>query len=84
LDLPDPEVSEPQQLLIGVQAARIRNRDDVVRAGNWDVCSTPPMALGVEAAGNILAIGPGVTRSISNFVLPSAEEVRAAFDQLTD
>ena len=36
MDLPDPEVSESQQLLIGVQATGIRNRDDVVRAGNWE------------------------------------------------
>ena len=62
MDVSDPEVSEPQQLLIEVQAAGVGNRDDVVRAGNWDVGSTPPMALGVEAAGTILAIGPGVTR----------------------
>ena len=62
LDLPDPEVSEPQQLLIQVQAAGVGNWDDVVRAGNWDVGSNPPMALGVEGAGTVLAIGPGVAR----------------------
>lgn len=62
LDLPDPEVSEPQQLLIEVQAAGVGNWDDVVRTGDWDVGSTPPMALGVEAAGTVLAIGPGVAR----------------------
>lgn len=62
LDLPDPELSEPQQLLIEVRAAGVGNWDDVVRTGNWDVGSTPPMALGVEAAGTVLAIGPGVAR----------------------
>ena len=31
------------------------NWDEVVRTGGWDVGSSPPMALGVEAAGIVAA-----------------------------
>ncbi|TMG16412.1 MAG: NADP-dependent oxidoreductase, partial [Chloroflexi bacterium] len=36
-----------------VHAAGVANWDDLVRTGGWDVGITPPMALGVEAAGTI-------------------------------
>src|SRR5689334_8236302 len=61
LDLPDPGPLAPDEVLIAVEAAGIGNWDEVVRTGGWDVGSTPPMALGVEAAGVVLAIGPAVT-----------------------
>lgn len=59
------EVAEPRRLregevLIEVKAAGVGNWDDIVRVGDWDVGRTPPMALGVEAAGIIAALGPGV------------------------
>jgi len=59
------EVAEPRTLgegevLIEVKAAGVGNWDDIVRVGNWDVGRRPPMALGVEAAGIIAALGPGV------------------------
>ena len=59
------EVTEPRRLregevLIEVKAAGVGNWDDIVRLGDWDVGRTPPMALGVEAAGIIAALGPGV------------------------
>jgi NADPH:quinone reductase-like Zn-dependent oxidoreductase len=49
-------------VLIEVKAAGVGNWDDIVRAGDWDVGRAPPMALGVEAAGVIAALGPGVDR----------------------
>ena len=62
LELPEPEISDPHQLLIAVHAAGVGNWDDLVRTGGWDVGGTPPLALGVEAAGVVRAVGAMVSR----------------------
>jgi NADPH:quinone reductase-like Zn-dependent oxidoreductase len=62
LELPEPEISDPYQLLIAVHAAGVGNWDDLVRTGAWDVGGTPPLALGVEAAGVVRAVGAMVSR----------------------
>ena len=46
--------------MIEIQAAGVGNWEEFVRTGEWDVCRAPPMALGVEAAGTITAIGDSV------------------------
>jgi NADPH:quinone reductase-like Zn-dependent oxidoreductase len=56
------EVGEPaplagDEVLLEVLAAGVGNWDEVVRTGGWDVGARPPMALGVEAAGRVLAAG---------------------------
>jgi NADPH:quinone reductase-like Zn-dependent oxidoreductase len=38
----------------------VANWDEIVRTGGWDIGVTPPMALGVEAAGTVLAAGQEV------------------------
>lgn len=60
------EVSEPRPLagdevLLDVRAAGVANWDEFVRAGGWDVGASPPMALGVEAAGTVTAVGNAVS-----------------------
>jgi len=60
------EVGEPRPLagdevLLEVRAAGVANWDEFVRTGGWDVGSRPPMALGVEAAGTVLASGQAVS-----------------------
>jgi NADPH:quinone reductase-like Zn-dependent oxidoreductase len=60
------EVDEPRPLaddevLLEVRAAGVANWDEFVRTGGWNVGAKPPMALGVEAAGNVLAAGQAVT-----------------------
>jgi NADPH:quinone reductase-like Zn-dependent oxidoreductase len=60
------EVAEPRPLaddevLVGVEAAGVANWDEFVRTGGWDVGASPPMALGVEAAGTVLAAGRAVS-----------------------
>lgn len=57
LDLPVPPDPVGDEVLIEVRAAGIGNWDDLVRIGSWDVGTGPPMALGVEAAGVVRAIG---------------------------
>lgn len=59
------EASEPRSLasdevLIEVKAAGVAIWDEIVRTGDWDVGAKPPMALGTEAAGIVLAVGQAV------------------------
>ncbi|TMD42500.1 MAG: zinc-binding dehydrogenase [Chloroflexi bacterium] len=62
VDLPEPASLKSDEVLIEVQAAGVANWDDLVRTGAWDVGITPPMALGVEAAGTVRQVGAAVSR----------------------
>lgn len=55
LDGPRPLVAD--EVLIDVRGAGVGNWDNIIRYGGWDVGTTPPLALGVEAAGVIQAVG---------------------------
>ena len=59
LDLPEPSPG-PGEVLLGVRACGVGNWDEFVRTGDWDTGARPPMALGVEAAGVVEAVGAGV------------------------
>jgi NADPH:quinone reductase-like Zn-dependent oxidoreductase len=59
LDLPEP-APRPGEVLLGVRACGVGNWDEFVRTGSWDTGVRPPMALGVEAAGVIEAVGARV------------------------
>src|SRR6059058_1739151 len=61
LDLPAPAPPAPDEVVISVQAAGVGNWDEIVRVGDWDVGRRPPLALGVEAAGVVAAVGEDVT-----------------------
>lgn len=43
-----------------MRAAGVGNWDDLMRAGSWESGLAPPFALGVEAAGVVVAAGSGV------------------------
>ncbi len=58
--LPDPRPLRADEILIDVQAAGVGNWDEFIRTGGWDIGTRPPMALGVEAAGVVVATGSGV------------------------
>jgi NADPH:quinone reductase-like Zn-dependent oxidoreductase len=60
IDVPDPPAPTGDEVLIEVRAAGVANWDDVVRRGDWEVGIGPPMALGVEAAGVVAAVGDSV------------------------
>jgi NADPH:quinone reductase-like Zn-dependent oxidoreductase len=62
LELPDPVILEPEQVLLEVRAAGVGNWDGLVRSGDWNVGLAPPMALGVEAAGVVRRVGSAVRR----------------------
>src|SRR3954464_2581665 len=61
IDVPRPRPLADDEVLIEVRAAGVGNWDEVARTGGWDVGSSPPMALGVEAAGVLAAVGSAVT-----------------------
>lgn len=60
LELPDPPSPRAGEVLLEVRACGVGNWDDIIRTGGWDTGTQPPMALGVEAAGVIVAVGAGV------------------------
>src|SRR3954465_4039582 len=60
LELPEPPPLETGQVLIEVKAAGVGNWEEFVRTAGWDVGRVPPMALGVEAAGEVIGVGPDV------------------------
>jgi NADPH:quinone reductase-like Zn-dependent oxidoreductase len=60
IDVAEPPMPGAGEVLIEVRATGVGNWDEFVRVGEWDVGRNPPMALGVEAAGVIAAVGPGV------------------------
>jgi NADPH:quinone reductase-like Zn-dependent oxidoreductase len=61
LELPPPRAPRADEVLIDVRACGVGNWDDIARAGGWDIGARPPMALGVEAAGLVAAVGDAVT-----------------------
>jgi NADPH:quinone reductase-like Zn-dependent oxidoreductase len=60
VELPDPRPPADDEVLIAVRAAGVGNWDEIVRQGGWDVGISPPMALGVEGAGVVTAVGAAV------------------------
>jgi NADPH:quinone reductase-like Zn-dependent oxidoreductase len=60
LDLADPRPLRDGETLLQVQAGGVGNWDEFVRTGDWDTGARPPMALGVEAAGTVAAVGGAV------------------------
>ncbi|HUB40649.1 MAG TPA: NADP-dependent oxidoreductase [Streptosporangiaceae bacterium] len=60
LTLPRPRALRPDEVLLDVRASGVGNWDDIVRTGGWDLGARPPLALGVEAAGVVAAVGDRV------------------------
>lgn len=61
MTLDDPRRPAQDEVVIDVHAAGVGNWDELVRVGSWRVGGPPPMALGVEGAGTIAAVGDAVT-----------------------
>jgi NADPH:quinone reductase-like Zn-dependent oxidoreductase len=62
VEVPEPRPLAGDEVLVEVKAAGVGNWDEFVRTGRWDVGARPPMALGVEAAGTVRAVGQAVSR----------------------
>jgi NADPH:quinone reductase-like Zn-dependent oxidoreductase len=61
LELEAPGSPAPDEVVLSVHAAGVANWDEFVRVGGWDIGRRPPLALGVEAAGVVAAVGEEVT-----------------------
>jgi NADPH:quinone reductase-like Zn-dependent oxidoreductase len=61
LELAAPQSLAPDEVVISVRAAGVGNWDEIVRVGGWDVGRQPPLVLGVEASGVVVAVGEEVT-----------------------
>jgi NADPH:quinone reductase-like Zn-dependent oxidoreductase len=61
LELPGSPELRPDEVLIEVRACGVGNWDEFARTGDWDLGKRPPMALGVEAAGIVAAVGEQVS-----------------------
>jgi len=61
IEVPEPRPLAADEVLIKVKATGVGSWDEIVRTGGWDVGRSPPMALGVEAAGIVVAVGSTVT-----------------------
>ncbi|BBZ37074.1 NADP-dependent oxidoreductase [Mycobacterium conspicuum] len=53
----EPRALAADEVLIEIRSAGVGNWDNIIRTGGWDVGTRPPLALGVEAAGVIKAVG---------------------------
>ena len=61
IEAAEPRPLAEDEVLLEVRAAGVAIWDEIVRTGHWDVGAKPPMALGTEAAGTVLAVGQAVT-----------------------
>jgi NADPH2:quinone reductase len=59
LDLPDPAPA-PTEVLLAVDVAGVNRADILVRTGRYHRAGRPPLILGVEGAGTVLAVGTEV------------------------
>jgi len=71
-DLPEP-VPGPGQLLVKVAAAGVNYIDTYHRTGRYE--THPPFTPGVEVAGEVLAVGEGVTAFAPGDVVASADAI---------
>ena len=60
IEAAEPRPLAEDEVLLEVRASGVGNWDEFVRTGGWNVGAKPPMALGVEAAGTVLAAGQAV------------------------
>jgi NADPH:quinone reductase-like Zn-dependent oxidoreductase len=61
MELPGPRALRADEVLLDVRACGVGHWDEFVRTGGWDTGIRPPMAMGVEAAGLVAAVGTSVT-----------------------
>src|SRR5215467_7175755 len=60
MDIALPRPPAADEVVLDVRAAGVGNWDQAVRTGNWEVGRAPPLVLGVEASGVVLARGADV------------------------
>jgi len=61
MEIDTPQSPAGDEVVIAVYAAGVGNWEEIARVGGWDLGRQPPLALGVEAAGVVTAVGQAVT-----------------------
>ena len=61
LDVPEPQITAPDQVRVNIHAASLNHLDLFVIAGVPGVTLTPGLALGADGAGTVDAVGAAVT-----------------------
>jgi NADPH:quinone reductase len=61
VELPDPQPG-PGEVLVAVAAAGVNRADALARSGGYHRAGKPPLLLGLEGAGTVAGVGPGVTQ----------------------
>ncbi|MBV8615748.1 MAG: alcohol dehydrogenase catalytic domain-containing protein, partial [Acetobacteraceae bacterium] len=61
-EVPDPPPPGPGQIQVRIRARGVQYVDVLQLAGKYQVRPEPPFVPGSEAAGEVVAAGPGVTR----------------------
>jgi NADPH2:quinone reductase len=61
-DMPDPPPPSAGEVQVRITARGVQYTDVLMTAGTYQTKKEPPFIPGSEAAGGIVAIGPGVTR----------------------
>jgi mitochondrial enoyl-[acyl-carrier protein] reductase / trans-2-enoyl-CoA reductase len=61
IEVPDPGAPGPGEVLVDVVACSINPADILMIEGNYASRPETPCAVGIEGAGTVAAIGPGVT-----------------------
>src|SRR5215470_18017838 len=60
-EVPDPAPPGPGQLQVRIKARGVQYVDVLMLAGKYQFRPEPPFIPGSDAAGEVIAIGPGVT-----------------------
>ena len=60
-EVPDPPPPGPGELLVRIQARGVQYVDVLMLAGKYQFRPEPPFIPGSEGAGEVVAVGPGVT-----------------------
>src|SRR5665213_2924941 len=61
-DLPDPAAPGPGEVQVRIQARGVQYVDVLMLAGKYQFKPEPPFIPGNEGAGQVIAVGDGVTR----------------------
>jgi NADPH:quinone reductase len=89
-DLPDPQPPGPGEIQVRIRARGVQYVDVLMLAGKYQFRPDPPFIPGGEAAGEVIAIGPGVTefklgdRVMSRHTLGACAELGNAKAALCD
>jgi NADPH2:quinone reductase len=89
-DLPDPPPPGPGEIQVRIRARGVQYVDVLMLAGKYQFRPEPPFIPGSEAAGEVVAVGPGVTafepgdRVMSRHTLGACAELGNAKAALCD